>query len=99
MVERVATKVVRSGGPTVVAGCAHAITLMKLALVESADHTLKRLPSLFPAVVVDATQFRASGESHQVSQQRQRAIDLFTKHAEEVLGPVVSSNKLGIITK
>ena len=28
---------------------------MKLALVDSVDHTLKKLPSLFAAVVVDDT--------------------------------------------
>ena len=44
-VENVAMKVVRSGGSA----------LMKLALVDSVDHTLKKLPSLFAAVVVDDT--------------------------------------------
>ena len=98
LVESVATQVVHSGGSAVVAGCAHATTLMKLALVDSVDHTLKRLPSLFAAVVVDDKQFQAVGESHQVSQQLQRAIHLFTEHAEEVAGLVVSSKKLEIIT-
>ena len=46
LVENVATKVVRSGGSAVVAGCVHATTLMKLALVDSVDHTLKKLLSL-----------------------------------------------------
>ena len=67
-------------------GCAHATTLMKLALVDSVDHTLKRLPSLLAAVVVDDTQFQAVGKCHQVSQQLQRTIHLFTEHAEEVPG-------------
>ena len=40
---------VESGGSLVVAGCVHATTLMKLALVDSVDHTLKQLPSLFAA--------------------------------------------------
>ena len=79
------------------AGCAHATTLVKLALVDSVDHNLKKLPSLSAAFVCD-TRFQAVGKSHQVSQQLQRAIDLFTKHAEEVLGPVVCSKKLEIIT-
>ena len=62
LVENAATKVVRSGGSAVVAGCVHATTLMKLALVDSVDHTLKQLPSLFAAVVVDDTQFQAVGK-------------------------------------
>ena len=67
LVENVATKVVRSGGSAVVAGCVLATTLMKLALVDSVDHTLKKLPSLFAAVVVDDTQFQEVTKSHQVS--------------------------------
>ena len=67
---------------------------MKLALVDSVDHTLKKLPSLSTAVVVDDTQFQAVGKSHQVSQQLQRSIRLFTEHAEEVAGLVVCSKKL-----
>ena len=35
---------------------------MKLALVDSVDHTLKRLSSLFAAVVVDGTQLRKRAE-------------------------------------
>ena len=97
-VENVATKVVRSGGSAVVAGCTHATTLLKFALVDSVDHTLKKLPSLFTAGVVDDTQFQAVGKSHQVSQQLQRAIDLLIQYAEEVAGLVVSSKQLGIIT-
>ena len=65
----------------------HATTLMKLALVDSVDHTLKKLPSLLAAVVVDETQFQAVGESRQVSQQLQRAVRLFTEHAEGGLVP------------
>ena len=53
---------------------------------------------LFAAVVVDDTQFLAVGKSHHISQQLHRAIDPFTKHAEEVAGPVVSSKKLDIFT-
>ena len=94
LVENVATKVVRSGSSAVMAGC----VLMKLALVDSIGHTLKNLPLLFAAVVVDDMQLQAVGKTHQVSQQLQRAIDLFTKHAEEVAGPVESSEKLEIIT-
>ena len=61
--------------------------------------TLKKLSSLFAAaVVVCDTQFLAVGKSHQVSQQLQRALDLFTKHAEEVAGLPVSSKKLEFIT-
>ena len=71
-------------------------TLTKLALDDSVDHTLKKLPSLFAAVVVDDTQFQAVGKSQQVSQQLQR-VRLFTQHAEEVAGLVVSSKKLEII--
>ena len=80
--ENVTTKVVRSGGSAVVTGCVHATTLMKLALVESVDDTLKKLPPLFAAVTVDDTQFQTVGKSHQVSQQLQRVIRLFTEHAE-----------------
>ena len=76
LVENVATNLVRSEGSAVVSGCVHAITLMKPALVDSVDHTLKKLPSLFAGVVVDDTQFQAVGKSQQVSQQLQRAIRL-----------------------
>ena len=80
-------------------GLAHATTLKNWALYDSVDHTVMKLPSLFAAVVVvDNTQFQAVGKCHQVSQQLQRAIDLFTMHAEEVAGLVVSSKKLDIIT-
>ena len=72
---------------TKVAGCVHATTLTKLALVDSVDHTLKTLPSFFPAVVVDDTQFQAS---HQVS--------LFMEHGREVARLEVSSKKLEIVT-
>ena len=96
-VENVATTVARSGGSAVVPGCVHATTLMKLVLVDSVDHTRKKLPSLF-AAVVDDTQSQAVGKSHQVSQQLQRAIRLFTEHAEEVEGLVVSSKELETIT-
>ena len=98
LVENVATTVVRSGGSAVVAGCVHATTLMKLALVDSVDHTFKKFPSLFAAMVVDDTQFQAVGKSQQVSQQLQRAIRLSTEHAEEVASLVISSKKLEIIT-
>ena len=47
---------------------------------------------------VDDTQSEAVGKIHQVSHQLQRAIDVFSKHAEEVAGPVVASKKLDIIT-
>ena len=72
----------------------HATTLMTLALVDSIDHTLKKLPSLFATVVVDDTQVQAVGKSHLCVA---RAIDLFVKDAEEVTGSVVSSKKLEII--
>ena len=62
------------------------------------EHDLKKLPSLFAAVVVDDTQFQAVGHSQQVSKDLQRAIRLFTEHAEEVAGLVVSSKKLDVIT-
>ena len=84
LVDNVGTMEVRSGGSAVGAGCVHATMLMKLALVGSVDHTLKKLPSLFAAVVVDDTQFQAVGKSQQASQQLQRAIRLLTEHAEEV---------------
>ena len=71
---------------------------MKLALADSVDHTLKKWPSLFVAVMVDDTQFQAVGKSQHVSQQLQRAIRLFTDHAGEVAGNVVSSKKLEIRT-
>ena len=61
---------------------------------DSVDHTLKRLPSLFAAVVVDHTLFQAVGKSHKVLQQLQPVIDLFSKHAEEVT--VVFSENLEI---
>ena len=64
LVESVATKVVRSGFSAVVTGCAHATTLMKLALVDSVGHTLKIVSSLSTAVV-------AVGKCHQVSQKLQ----------------------------
>ena len=51
LVENVATKVVRSGGSAVVAGYVHEITPKKLALVDSVDHTLNKLHSLFAAVL------------------------------------------------
>ena len=98
LVENVATKVVRSGGSAVVAGCVHVTTLVKPALVDSVDHTLKKLPSLFAAMVLDDTQFKAVGKSQQVSQQLQRAIRFFTEPADEVAGLVVSSKKLEVIT-
>ena len=60
-----------------IAGCAHATTRMKLALV---DYTLKRLPSLF-ALEEDDTQ-RSSR-----LQQLQPAIDLFSKHTKKGRGP------------
>ena len=50
LVDNVATKVVESG----------------LALVDSVDHTFKKLPSLVAAVVVDDTLFQAVGKGHQV---------------------------------
>ena len=81
-----------------VAGRAHATTLMKLALVDSVGHTRKKLLSLFAAVVVDDTQFHAVGRSHQVAQQLQQAIDLSSEHEEQVSGLVVSSKKLEILT-
>ena len=37
-------------GSAVVAGCAHATILMKLALIDSVDQTPKKLPSRFAAV-------------------------------------------------
>ena len=91
------TKVVHSGRSVVVAGCAHVTTHMNLVLADSVDHTLKRLPLLLAAVVVDDTQFPAVGKSHQVSQQLQRAGRLFPKHADEVAFLVVSK-KLEVIT-
>ena len=39
-----ATKMVRSGGSAVVAGCVHATTPVKLALVDSVDQAFKKLP-------------------------------------------------------
>ena len=95
LVESVATQVVHSDVSAVVAGCVRATTLMKLTLVDSVDHTLEKLPSLFAAVVVEDTQFQAVDKSHQRSQQLQRATHLFTEHAEEVAGLVVSSKKAG----
>ena len=56
LVDDVATKVERSGGSEVVAGCAQATTLVKLVLVDSVDHTLKKLLALFAAVGVDDMQ-------------------------------------------
>ena len=53
-----------------VAGGARATTFMKVALVDSVDHTLTTLPSLFAAVVVDDTQFQAV-------QQVQQTVDFF----------------------
>ena len=64
----------------------------------SVDHTVKKLPSLFAAVVVDDTQFEAVGKCHQVLQQLQLAIRLFTEHVEDVAGLVVSTKKLEFIT-
>ena len=68
LVESVATKVVCSGCAAVVARCVHATTFMKVALVDFVDHTLKNLPSLFAAVVVDGTQLQMKGRAHQVAQ-------------------------------
>ena len=61
-VENLATKVVRYRGSAVVAGCVHATTLMKLALVDSVNHTLKKLSLLFAAVAVDDTRLQTFGK-------------------------------------
>ena len=78
-----ATKVVRSEGP---------LSRQDVRTQgDSVDHTLKKLPSVFAAVVADDTQFQAVGKCHQVSQR-------FSARSAcaRVAGLVVSSKKLEI---
>ena len=60
------------------------------------QHLVRRGPALWKLAF--CAQFQAVEKSQQVSLQLQRAIRLFTEHAEQVAGLVVSSKKLMIIT-
>ena len=87
---------VRYKGSAVVAGCVHATTLMKLALVDSVNHTLKKLSSLFAAVAVDDTHLQTFRK--EPASVAPASACFITEHAEEVVVFVVSSRKLEILT-
>ena len=97
IVDGVATSVVRAVMHGVIAGCAHATALMRLALLESLDTTQKEWPLVQLTVVVDDTQVQAVGPERLVEQVVQGAARTFCDHARSCARLVVHPGKLNVV--
>ena len=81
----------------VIAGCAHATALMRLALLESLDTTRERWPLATLTVVVDDTQVQAVGPERLVEHVVKGAARTFCEHARDCARMVVHPGKLCVV--
>ena len=94
VVDGIATSIVHAMAHGVIAGCAHATAMMKLALLESLDHTVAKWPLVETSVVVDDTQFQAVGTKQLVEAVVRGATNTFCEHAREHAGLAIHPGKL-----
>ena len=94
---QIATEFVQVAG-TLVAGCSHATTLLRLCLMGALDTVAQKWPSADLAVVVDDIQFQSMGRAASVGRVLAGAVRMARRYLAEDCHMVVSEPKFVVIS-